>query len=334
MVCRLIMEGSVIKYAPSRQGLTPQAPLLLAFFSIVESILPSPDFAISLVFSLADILSAYYLTYLSDNSNPLKWRDGSIAAKYPASERLDWLRFLFNPLTLATCLGRSSSSFSNLAVLASIAHAQQGMQLLGSSWCRSRRTCDGRVGNGQLFEFVSYVVTPAVAPAMSTTSTRCIIVPKLANVDIIPQTLNYICYCRINTTPPKLPARRIMGLSRIHLWSNVPPLPNSFWHSLLLPDLTPNVGLWWYFFIEMFDSFRSFFLVVFQLHLLIYVIPLTIRLYTNPLAIITTLMGIISIFKSYPSVSDLSVYLGLLSLHTNIFSRIPPPPPNIYSHQN
>ena len=36
------------------------------------------------------------------------------------------IRFLFNPLTLATCLGRSSSSFSNLAVLASIAHATQG----------------------------------------------------------------------------------------------------------------------------------------------------------------------------------------------------------------
>jgi GPI-anchor transamidase subunit U len=93
-------------------------------------------------------------------------------------------------------------------------------------------------------------------------------------------------------------------------------------NSLLLPDLTPNVGLWWYFFIEMFDSFRSFFLVVFQLHLLIYVIPLIQRLPRNALAIITTLTGIISIFKSYPSVSDLALYLSLLSLHMNIFSRI------------
>lgn len=31
-----------------------------------------------------------------------------------------------------------------------------------------------------------------------------------------------------------------------------------------LPDLTPNVGLWWYFFTEMFDHFRSFFLMVFS----------------------------------------------------------------------
>jgi phosphatidylinositol glycan class U len=35
-------------------------------------------------------------------------------------------------------------------------------------------------------------------------------------------------------------------------------------HSLTLPDLTPNTGLWWYFFTEMFDHFRPFFLMVFN----------------------------------------------------------------------
>ena len=33
---------------------------------------------------------------------------------------------------------------------------------------------------------------------------------------------------------------------------------------LTLPDLTPNTGLWWYFFTEMFDHYRPFFLVVFN----------------------------------------------------------------------
>src|SRR5205085_9023586 len=108
------------------------------------------------------------------------------------------------------------------------------------------------------------------------------------------------------------------------------PIPSQFTHpnsSLLLPDLTPNVGFWWYFFIEMFDSFRSFFLCVFQLHLLIYVAPLCIRLHRNPLAICTSLLGGISIFKSYPSVADLALYLGMLSLHVEIFgSKIILPP--------
>jgi hypothetical protein len=34
--------------------------------------------------------------------------------------------------------------------------------------------------------------------------------------------------------------------------------------SLLLTDLSPNVGLWWYLFTEMFDHFRPFFLSMFS----------------------------------------------------------------------
>ena len=45
-------------------------------------------------------------------------------------------------------------------------------------------------------------------------------------------------------------------------------------YSLTIPDLTPTIGLGWYFFIEMFDHFRTFFVGVFQLHLLMYVAPL------------------------------------------------------------
>jgi GPI-anchor transamidase subunit U len=47
--------------------------------------------------------------------------------------------------------------------------------------------------------------------------------------------------------------------------------------SLTVPDLTPNVGLWWYFFTEMFDHFRSFFLMVFTAMVVIGTIPITIK---------------------------------------------------------
>lgn len=88
---------------------------------------------------------------------------------------------------------------------------------------------------------------------------------------------------------------------------------------LLLPDLTPNVGLWWYFFIEMFDSFRAFFLGVFWLHLSSYVGGLTIRLRTQPLFVITTLLGTFAIFKPYPSISDTSLFLAMLPLYRHVF---------------
>jgi len=53
---------------------------------------------------------------------------------------------------------------------------------------------------------------------------------------------------------------------------------SSFRDRLAVSDLTPNLGLFWYFFIEMFDQFRSFFLVVFQIHVFIFAIPISIKL--------------------------------------------------------
>ena len=98
-------------------------------------------------------------------------------------------------------------------------------------------------------------------------------------------------------------------------------LSSTYGVHLLLPDLTPNVGLWWYFFIEMFDSFREFFLGVFWLHLASYVGGLCIRLRRQPLFVITTLLGIFAIFKPYPSISDTSLYFALLPLYRHIFPR-------------
>lgn len=49
-------------------------------------------------------------------------------------------------------------------------------------------------------------------------------------------------------------------------------------HSLMVSDLTPNLGLFWYFFIEMFDQFRPFFILVFQIHVFIFAAPISIKL--------------------------------------------------------
>jgi len=88
---------------------------------------------------------------------------------------------------------------------------------------------------------------------------------------------------------------------------------------LLLPDLTPNVGLWWYFFTEMFDSFREFFLGVFWLHIVSYVGGLTFRLRQQPLFVATSLLGIFAIFQPYPSIADSSLYLALVPLYRHVF---------------
>ena len=47
---------------------------------------------------------------------------------------------------------------------------------------------------------------------------------------------------------------------------------------LAVPELTPNMGLFWYFFTEMFEHFRIFFVSTFQINCFIYVYPLAARL--------------------------------------------------------
>lgn len=88
---------------------------------------------------------------------------------------------------------------------------------------------------------------------------------------------------------------------------------------LTVPDLTPNVGLWWYFFIEMFDSFREFFLGVFWLHLFSYTGGLTLALRRQPLFVVVTMLGLTAIFQPYPCIADASLYLSLLTLYRHVW---------------
>jgi len=94
---------------------------------------------------------------------------------------------------------------------------------------------------------------------------------------------------------------------------------NTWGAGFLLPDLTPDPGLWWYFFTEMFDYFRPFFLMVFSLHLVIYVAPLCIKFQHDPLYAAFLLLGVIGIFKPYPTLSDPGLFLSLIALFPEIY---------------
>eukprot|EP00112_Aurelia_sp_Birch-Aquarium-sp1_P004592 Seg1520.4 transcript_id=Seg1520.4/GoldUCD/mRNA.D3Y31 product="Phosphatidylinositol glycan anchor biosynthesis class U protein" protein_id=Seg1520.4/GoldUCD/D3Y31 len=84
--------------------------------------------------------------------------------------------------------------------------------------------------------------------------------------------------------------------------------------TLRVPDLTPNMGLFWYFFLEMFDHFRLFFLWILQLNAFIYVIPFSIIFRKKPEFLFYLLLATISWCKSYPAVGDLVMPLALLPL--------------------
>lgn len=59
---------------------------------------------------------------------------------------------------------------------------------------------------------------------------------------------------------------------------------------LLCEDLTPNAGLYWYFFAEVFPRFRGFFLVLFLSQPYVYVLPVVLRLGMFPEATVSERM--------------------------------------------
>ncbi|KRZ88506.1 Phosphatidylinositol glycan anchor biosynthesis class U protein [Trichinella sp. T8] len=88
---------------------------------------------------------------------------------------------------------------------------------------------------------------------------------------------------------------------------------------LTLSDLTPNFGLYWYYFVEMFDHFRLFFLFVFHLCPFIYTIPLAINLRKDAFFLIYIQLLITTLFKSYPSIADFAVAYSLVPCFAHLF---------------
>lgn len=90
--------------------------------------------------------------------------------------------------------------------------------------------------------------------------------------------------------------------------------------------ISPNVGLWWYLFTEMFDYFRPFYIGVFNLYSAVFIIPIAMRLLERTvdqvpvgdsfLAFVLSYTWL-SFSKSYPSVGDLALTLSMVPIFKN-----------------
>ncbi|KAI5922649.1 GPI transamidase subunit PIG-U [Camillea tinctor] len=282
--------------SPYDGGVYHQAPLLLPLFSLLPDPAAYPIFTY-LLYIVVDLLSAYALYQIAESGE-------AASSKLFTSPRKDkrWsgyvvaASFLFSPFTIATCLARPTSVFTTCAILHAIAKAIAGYPLtsmLALSF------------GAYLSMYPTLLLPPLVllaydrqrvdntTPSLLQFASRCV-----ATVSLCVSLLFSVSYLVTGS------------------WEFI---PSTYGIQLTLTDLTPNVGLWWYFFIEMFDSFRSFFLGVFWLHLSSYVGGLSIRIRSQPLVVLTLLLGIFAIFKPYPSISDASLFLAVLPLFRHVF---------------
>lgn len=282
--------------SPYDGGVYHQAPLFLPLFSLLPSSLSFPIFTYLLYIGV-DLLSANALLKIADSGEAVssalftsprrekRWSGLVIAAVY-----------LFNPFTIATCLGRSTSVFTTCTILHAISKAISGAPIsamIALSFASYLSMYPLLLLPPLLL--LSYDRRPAVYSKQS----------------LLGFTLKHLLVvtCVLST---------LFGMSYLTTgsWEF---LPSTYGVQLTLADLTPNVGLWWYFFVEMFDSFRSFFLAVFWLHLSSYVGGLCVRIRSQPLVVLTLLLGIFAIFKPYPSIADMSLFLAMLPLYRHVF---------------
>ncbi|KAG5753374.1 hypothetical protein H9Q69_001658 [Fusarium xylarioides] len=283
--------------SPYDGGVFHQAPLLLPLFSLLPDVKSWPIFT-HLLYIAVDLLSAEALHKIAESGvagNSKLFTSPRRANKFGSAAIA--AGFLFNPYTIATCIGRSTGVFTNCAILLAIAKSIQGSPF-----------------NAMVaISFASYLsmypillLPPLVLLAYDcqVEKRRIACITKFAATNVA-----VVLGCVVS----------LLGMSFLLANNSWEFLARTYGIQLTLSDLTPNVGLWWYFFIEMFDSFRAFFLGVFWLHLAAYPAALSIRLRPQPLAVLTILLGIFSIFKPYPSLADASLFLSVVPLFRHVF---------------
>lgn len=242
--------------SPYDGGVYHQAPLLLPVFSLLPEYHLKP-FWTHLVFLLADIFTALALVTIADSNisrvsrlftstrKNSHWTGTAIAAAY-----------LLNPFTVATCLAQSTSVITNCAILQAVAAAV----------------------SGNAFNTVF-----AISVASYLSMYPILLAPPLALLCFDQMTSasetspSPVAFYTRYTTGLGVAISGLLYSSFLIMDSSWEFMSSTYGVQLTLSDLTPNVGLWWYFFIEMFDSFREFFLAVFWLHMSSYVVGLSIR---------------------------------------------------------
>ncbi|ORY34468.1 PIG-U-domain-containing protein [Rhizoclosmatium globosum] len=275
---------------PYEGGPFHQPPLILALFHILPQVLTP------YLFPLIDLLTSILLlqiakTYKYRPFPPQPEKDETVPVDTPLDPEIAAAVYLLNPWTLAACVGRSTGVVTSLAVVAGVYFATRGR----------------RVGCMVSLAFAAYcgvwagmLVLPCGLLIAGVNKTKQL--PTLLSGSVLFATFTFAYLLLSNL---------LMGS-----WFF---LSSTYGTLFLVPDLTPNIGLSWYIFIEMFDQFRLFFLLVFQIFVVAFCVPLSIKFNEQPLLVVTLLLVVTSAFKSYPEVGDVGLYVPFVFMHQELF---------------
>ncbi|XP_067410564.1 phosphatidylinositol glycan anchor biosynthesis class U protein isoform X1 [Emydura macquarii macquarii] len=208
------------------------------------------------------------------------------------------LFYLLNPYTVMSCVAKSTCAINNTVIAFFILATIKGSTLLSAIFLA-------------LATYQSLYPLTLFAPALLYLLQRQFIPVKLKSKDFWMYTTQYTALYLCS-----LVVIVCLSFFLLNSWDFI---PSVYGFILSVPDLTPNIGLFWYFFAEMFEHFSLFFVCVFQINVFFYTIPLAVKLKEHPIFFLFVQLAIISIFKSYPTVGDVALYMAFLPLWSHLY---------------
>ncbi|XP_024031943.1 phosphatidylinositol glycan anchor biosynthesis class U protein [Morus notabilis] len=285
-----------------------------------------------LVFVIADVVNALLIRVIGQNlqisyNQRLKALSLDAIPKEKAilpSRDIAALVYLWNPFTIVSCVGLSTSPIENMAVILSLYGAcTRKIPLAAFGWVMATHL--------SLYPMILIIPVilllgygPETPPrklfdgkvedsASSNHSHRAMKQQGAATIFSWKPVLKFLMWSVVWSIYVLV----LCGLCVRHYGGLHEMFKRTYGFILTVPDLSPNIGVLWYFFAEVFEFFRNFFLIVFHMNILFMVLPLAIRLNHRPCFLAFVYIAISSMLKSYPSVGDAALYLGLLGLFVN-----------------
>lgn len=186
--------------------------------------------------------------------------------------------YAFNPIAVLSNQAKSGIIFANASILDSLLCATEGSVVLSAIWIA-------------IASYLNYTPLFLIVPLTK-------VVSKKGNI------LSFL-------TVFILSIGVLLGSSYL-LTGDWKFLHATYGTIITFGKIAPNMGLWWYFFTEMFEFFIPFYTAVFSLYNISFIIPITIKL--EGVYAFIMCIGWLNFGKPYPELTDLPVYLSLLLL--------------------
>ncbi|XP_022159507.1 phosphatidylinositol glycan anchor biosynthesis class U protein-like isoform X2 [Momordica charantia] len=337
---RRLAEGYWLKQSsmsPYAGSMYHGSPMLLSLLGplTVKRIEGQPDHLLcSFAFVVADVLSALLIRAIGQNLQRayyqslrlLKINLSKNSEIFPAGD-IASLVYLWNPFTIVACVGLSTSPIENLAVVLTLFGASKGQVSLAAF---------GFVMATHLSLYPIILIIPVVlllgngldAPPRKLFSQKScsrgvdgpssdscsrqeeMINQPEPNIFSLRPVIYFLLWVSLFSTYLLL----LCGVSLKQFGGLWEMFRSTYGFILTVQDLSPNIGVLWYLFAEVFEFFRDFYLIVFHINILFMIMPLSIRLHHRPLFLAFVLLSVSAMLKSYPSVGDSALYLSFMGL--------------------